>query len=153
MVLSPAPMATSIVEMSCSYKYYKDTVVTLSAEANEGSTFIGWKPESPTCTGTDPCTVTIDKAKTVQAIFVGDYTLKVTSQSKKEDQELVLKHTYQGSIPQQEAKKDVQPYTPMLNKWSYPLLLIPALPSLGGHLLSSARGLVCVLCQWIRSGV
>jgi hypothetical protein len=68
---------------ACSYKYYKDTVIILSADANEGSTFIGWKPESPTCTGTDPCTVTIDKAKTVQAVFVGDYTLKVTAQGKK----------------------------------------------------------------------
>jgi len=68
---------------SCSSKYYKDTVVTLSALANDNSVFIGWKPETPTCTGTYPCTVTIDKAKTVQAIFVGDYTLKVVSQSKK----------------------------------------------------------------------
>ena len=68
---------------ACSYAYYKDTIVTLSAEANEGSTFIGWKPDALECIGTDPCTVTIDKAKTVQAIFVGDYTLKVTTRSKK----------------------------------------------------------------------
>jgi peptidoglycan/xylan/chitin deacetylase (PgdA/CDA1 family) len=68
---------------TCSYKYYKDSVITLSAEANEGSTFIGWKSEFATCISTDPCTITIDKAKTVQAVFVGDYTLKVTCQNKK----------------------------------------------------------------------
>jgi hypothetical protein len=68
---------------TCSYSYYKDMVVTLSAEANETSTFIGWKPANLNCIGTDSCTVSIEKAKTVQAIFVGDYTLKVVSQSKK----------------------------------------------------------------------
>ena len=68
---------------TCSYTYYKDTVVTLSATPNQGSTFLGWKPETPTCTGTEPCTVSIDKATTVQALFVGDYMLKVIAQSKK----------------------------------------------------------------------
>jgi C1A family cysteine protease len=68
---------------ACSYTYYGGTTVTLSASANQGSTFIGWSPETPTCTGTGSCIVTIDKAKTVQAIFVGDYALKVTAQSKK----------------------------------------------------------------------
>jgi hypothetical protein len=33
--------------------------------------------------------VTIDKAKTIQAIFVGDYSLKVTAQSKKKGTGLV----------------------------------------------------------------
>ena len=68
---------------TCSHTYYKDTIVTLSATPNQGSTFLGWKPETPTCTGTEPCTVSIDKATTVQALFVGDYMLKVIAQSKK----------------------------------------------------------------------
>jgi len=70
-------------ENTCSHTYYKDTIVTLSATPNQGSTFLGWKPETPTCTGTEPCTVSIDKATTVQALFVGDYTLKVIAQSTK----------------------------------------------------------------------
>ena len=70
-------------ENTCSHTYYKDTIVTLSATPNQGSTFLGWKPETPTCTGTEPCTVSIDKATTVQALFVGDYMLKVIAQSKK----------------------------------------------------------------------
>ena len=68
---------------TCTYTYFGGTTVTLSATANQGSTFIGWKPESPDCIGTDPCTVTVDKAKTVQAVFVGDYSLKVVNKSKK----------------------------------------------------------------------
>ena len=68
---------------TCSYRYYKDTIVTLSATPNQGSTFLGWKPETPTCKGTETCTVSIDKATTVQALFVGDYMLKVIAQSKK----------------------------------------------------------------------
>jgi hypothetical protein len=67
----------------CFHTYYKDTVVTLSAQANGSSTFIGWKPEALNCIGTGSCTVTLDKAKTVQAVFVGDYRLKVVNQSKK----------------------------------------------------------------------
>jgi hypothetical protein len=68
---------------SCFYTYYKDTVVTLSSVADEGSTFIGWKPTTLNCSGTDPCTVTVDKAKSVQAVFVGDYMLKVVNKSKR----------------------------------------------------------------------
>ena len=75
---------------SCSYAYHQDTLVTLSAEANEGSTFIGWKPATLNCIGTGSCTVTIDKAKTVQAVFIGDYTLKVTSQGKKKGSGTVI---------------------------------------------------------------
>lgn len=67
----------------CFHTYYKDTVVTLSAVVNESSTFLGWKPDTLNCIGTGSCTVRLDKAKTVQALFVGDYRLKVVNQSKK----------------------------------------------------------------------
>ena len=33
-------------------------------------------------TCTDPCTIPMDQAKTIQAIFVGDYALKVTAHKK-----------------------------------------------------------------------
>lgn len=67
----------------CFHTYYKDTVVTLLAVANDTSTFLGWKPDKLNCIGTGSCTVTMDKAKSVQAVFVGDYRLKVVNQSKK----------------------------------------------------------------------
>ena len=68
---------------TCSHTYYKDTIVTLSATANQGSTFLGWKPKTLNCPTTDPCTVLVEKAKSIQAIFAGDYRLKVVNQSKK----------------------------------------------------------------------
>jgi hypothetical protein len=42
--------------------------VTLSASADTGSTFIGWKPASE-CSGTSYCIVPIDKERTVKAAF------------------------------------------------------------------------------------
>jgi hypothetical protein len=68
---------------TCIHTYFGGTTVTFSATANEGSTFIGWKPTTLNCSGTDPCTITIDKAKTAQAVFVGDYSLKVVNKGKK----------------------------------------------------------------------
>ena len=68
---------------TCMYTFFGGTTVTLSATASEGSSFIGWKPDALACTGTDPCTVTVNKAKTVQGVFVGDYALKVVNKSKK----------------------------------------------------------------------
>ena len=67
----------------CSEKYYPGTPVTLMAEALSGSTFAGWQLSSLNCPGTDPCTVTMDKAKTVKAVFVGDYSLTVHPLSRK----------------------------------------------------------------------
>ena len=70
---------------SCSVTYQSERVITFTATANEGSTFIGWKPASPNCSGTDPCTINLRGNTTtkIKAIFVGDYTLKVISQGKK----------------------------------------------------------------------
>jgi hypothetical protein len=39
--------------------------------------------EAGNCIGTDSCTVTIDKVKTVQATFVGDFKLKVVNKSRR----------------------------------------------------------------------
>jgi hypothetical protein len=66
----------------CSNTYAKDTLVTLSASPSLGSTFTGWVSSSANCTGTGSCTVRIDKAKTVKAVFVGDYQLKIVNISK-----------------------------------------------------------------------
>jgi hypothetical protein len=66
----------------CSQDYPNNALVTLSTTANTGSTFTGWVSRSGICTGTDPCTITVDKAKTVRAIFVGDYQLNVVIKSK-----------------------------------------------------------------------
>ena len=46
--------------------FLPETVVTLSAVADAGSTFGGW---SGGCSGTDACQVTMDAAKTVTATF------------------------------------------------------------------------------------
>jgi len=66
----------------CSNIYTKDTLVTLSASANFGSTFTGWVSSSANCTGTGSCTVKIDKAKTIKAVFVGDLELNIVNISK-----------------------------------------------------------------------
>jgi len=46
-----------------------DTEVMLTATADTGSEFSGWKPASLGCAGTDPCVLTMDKAKTATAVF------------------------------------------------------------------------------------
>ena len=67
----------------CRQKYLKNTVVTLTAVADSGSVFKGWKPSIAPCDSTGPCVVTMDKAKSVQGVFVGDYALKVINKSQK----------------------------------------------------------------------
>ncbi len=64
----------------CSYKYYSGTSVTLTAQGDKESVVKSWKPDSLGCSGTT-CTVTMDKAKRVTAIFEGNYTLTVNSLS------------------------------------------------------------------------
>ena len=54
--------------VDCSENYDSGSVVTLTAAAGAGSTFTGWSGDD--CTGTDPCTLTIDAAKSVIATFV-----------------------------------------------------------------------------------
>jgi hypothetical protein len=47
--------------------YLTDIVVTLTAAADAGNIFIGWS--GGVCSGTEPCTVTMDAAKSVSAAF------------------------------------------------------------------------------------
>jgi hypothetical protein len=55
----------------CSEDYEVGTVVTLTAVAANGSTFVGW--QGP-CSGTGDCVVTMDQALTVTA----DFSLEIT---------------------------------------------------------------------------
>jgi uncharacterized repeat protein (TIGR02543 family) len=50
----------------CSESYSYNTVVTLTAAPDVGSVFDGWSGD---CTGTDPCNVTMDQARSVTATF------------------------------------------------------------------------------------
>jgi hypothetical protein len=56
---------------TCIAKYYEDTAVTLTASANAGSTFKEWQPASLGWCG-NTCTVTMNRAKKVRAVFVRD---------------------------------------------------------------------------------
>lgn len=67
----------------CQEEYNKGLTVTLYADPSDLSTFMGWKPASSGCEGTDPCTVTMDKKKTVKAVFQGPNKLKVVTTLKK----------------------------------------------------------------------
>ncbi|MES1243886.1 MAG: Ig-like domain-containing protein [Acidobacteriota bacterium] len=51
---------------TCNASFPPDTVVTLTAEPAEGSTFAGW---SGACSGTGPCVVTMTTSATVTASF------------------------------------------------------------------------------------
>lgn len=56
----------------CSENYTGDTSVTLTATPDGGSTFAGWRDP---CSGTGPCTLTLDGAKTAVAIFTIPLTI------------------------------------------------------------------------------
>jgi len=65
--------------VSCTSSFTSGTVVTLTAAPDPGSTFMAW---SGACSGTGPCTVSMDAAKNVSAEFSGGgpapvYTLTV----------------------------------------------------------------------------
>ncbi|UJR85692.1 InlB B-repeat-containing protein [Sandaracinus amylolyticus] len=64
---------------SCSAQFDHGTMVTLTAAASTGSTFSGWSgAPTGTCTGTGPCTVTMDQARTIGAAFtLNTYRLDV----------------------------------------------------------------------------
>ncbi|MCP4285400.1 MAG: hypothetical protein GY792_13245, partial [Gammaproteobacteria bacterium] len=61
---------------ACTATFDYGTVVTLTAAADLGSTFIGW---AGACSGAGDCVVTIDAAQSVSAVFtLGQYPLSVT---------------------------------------------------------------------------
>jgi uncharacterized repeat protein (TIGR02543 family) len=63
---------------TCAYDFELNTLVTLTAASDTGSTFTGWSDAG--CPGTDTCQVTMDVAKGVTATFTSiEYTLTVTS--------------------------------------------------------------------------
>jgi uncharacterized repeat protein (TIGR02543 family) len=62
--------------LDCSESYPYNTVVTLTATPATGSVFDGWSGD---CTGTDPCNVTMDQARSVTATFsVANFDLTVS---------------------------------------------------------------------------
>ena len=54
--------------IDCEETYDDGTVVTLTAAAGAGATFSGWSGDD--CSGTDPCMLTMDAAKSVTATFI-----------------------------------------------------------------------------------
>jgi hypothetical protein len=64
---------------SCQAEYTEGFNVTLSATPSALSTFMGWKPASFGCEGVDPCLLSMDKKKSVKAIFQGPNKLKVVT--------------------------------------------------------------------------
>jgi hypothetical protein len=61
---------------TCSSSFTQGTVVSLTAQADPGSAFVGWSGD---CTGTGGCTVTMDGARTVSARFdLQSFTLSVS---------------------------------------------------------------------------
>jgi hypothetical protein len=53
---------------NCSGSYEQGTSVTLTASADGGSTFTGWSGGG--CSGTDPCTISLNSDTTITASFV-----------------------------------------------------------------------------------
>lgn len=68
----------------CQASYNPGMVITLLAEPLALSTFLGWKPASLGCVGAGSCQVTMDKKKSVKAVFQGPNKLKVSITSKKD---------------------------------------------------------------------
>ena len=61
---------------ACQAGYSHGFRVTLTAAPVPLSTFLGWKPSSLGCLTPDPCQVTMDKKKSVKAVFQGPNKLK-----------------------------------------------------------------------------
>jgi subtilisin family serine protease len=74
---------------ACAHQYYQGTPVTLSATAAGNSVFTGW---SGPCSGTDPCTITMDQARTVKAAFTGPAALKVVKARRRKGNGTVTSH-------------------------------------------------------------
>ena len=71
-----AGIACGTAETDCTQSYASGTSVTLTAVATSDSVFAGWSGGG--CSGTAPCTVSMDQAQEVSATFVPGPTLSVT---------------------------------------------------------------------------
>jgi Divergent InlB B-repeat domain len=61
--------------LDCTENYLGGSIVTLTADPNDGSALTGWSGGG--CSGTGTCEVTMDSAKSVTANFTVTYTLTV----------------------------------------------------------------------------
>ncbi len=61
---------------TCSHDFDPDTVVELTAVADDDSVFVGWSGSG--CSGTDTCIVTLSRNRTVKANFIRLFPLAVT---------------------------------------------------------------------------
>ena len=61
---------------TCSHSYPNNTQVTLNAAPAQGWAFAGW---SGACSGTGSCVVTMTQNQSVNATFIPDYTLTVST--------------------------------------------------------------------------
>ena len=78
--VSSSPSGIDYCDSTCSAYFMLDTQVTLHADADTGSVFIGWSSTS-LCSGTGTCEVTMDKAKSITAAFKGPQKLTVKNVS------------------------------------------------------------------------
>ena len=72
--ITSSPAGINCPAGACAASFANSTVVTLTATANPGSTFMGW---SGACEGTGTCTVTLNSDQSVSAQFSVIYTLSV----------------------------------------------------------------------------
>ncbi len=63
---------------TCAANYNSGTSVTMTATPAGGSAFSSWNGSGISCAGTDPCTVTMDQARSVTATFVQQFPLTVS---------------------------------------------------------------------------
>ncbi len=62
---------------NCSTSYPSGTIVTVTATADDDSSFVGWS--GSVCNGTNPCQITLDNATAITATFLKDQELTVNS--------------------------------------------------------------------------
>ena len=67
-VVTSSPPGINCSSKTCSATFPYNSSVVLTAEADSGSSFLGWSPTS-VCSGTGTCEVTMDKSKSVTAKF------------------------------------------------------------------------------------
>ncbi|OGA46362.1 MAG: hypothetical protein A3G25_16245 [Betaproteobacteria bacterium RIFCSPLOWO2_12_FULL_63_13] len=104
---NPIPGYAYFAAPDCSETYASGASVTLTATPAAGSTFAGWGTE---CTGTGPCTVSMDKAKTVSAKFESDQPI-VGDPTKPVAQPPVVQTSYlvtDGAMADDAAKANVE---------------------------------------------